>query len=580
MAGTLGELIMQLSGHPDPRQALYASMAQGMDATQQPTGTPAAPGTDPATGGPAPTPQPQAYQSPPDLAKLYTDLIQYDEAAQGFNRGIGLIMSGLSGRDENRTSIYNAFQGGGGGSDTLVGGNNGGGGLGGIGGIIKLQNDIMAMKQQAATRAALPAIAKKYGLDLETATYLFNSGQLDTVISEAEKEHNQIVQGPDGRSYLVDKTTGKVSEPLTPEKEREIELVDDPVTGQKIAVDKITKVPVKDRPLVGQPKKRETEYVEMGDGSKVLVYKDDKTPVGPGEAEGPLTSIKAPPKKITFVDDGRGGKRAVDEQGNHIAAKDIQGWGSTEKEQLYNAAKVDWLDHNPDKSAKDFPDLNTWITSLTEKGANKTTFTEADPMEKELAKTSSEGLQTDYETARASRGVLDDVANATAKLDAGIIAGSALSPLELGGRKVWADIMDLPDEATENTEAFRAALKETVLSKVKALGSGTAISDADRKFIEQAVGGDITLTEGGMRKIFSILKMGARKKISEYNKDVDDLISSYPTEEGKTKIRRLLRKVDLPDEKPVSDTGSKAVKDMTDEELQQELDRLENANGR
>jgi len=115
--------------------------------------------------------------------------------------------------------------------------------------------------------------------------------------------------------------------------------------------------------------------------------------------------------------------------------------------------------------------------------------------------------------------------------------------------------MDIPDEATSTTEAFKASLKEAVLSKIKALGSGTAISDADRKFIEQAVGGDISLTEKGMRQIFDIMEKGARKKIEQYNTDVDTLINSYPEEKDREKVRRMLRKVQAP-EAPKAEEGS------------------------
>jgi hypothetical protein len=117
--------------------------------------------------------------------------------------------------------------------------------------IMKFQQDQQAIQRQAAIRATLPAIAKRYGLDLDTAAYLYETGKLDSVISEAEKPDRQIVTNDDGTSAIVNLTTGEVGQPFGKPKPREIELVDDPTTGGKIAVYKDTKERVGKNDIAG-----------------------------------------------------------------------------------------------------------------------------------------------------------------------------------------------------------------------------------------------------------------------------------------------------------------------------------------
>lgn len=480
MAGSIGDLIWQMAGKEDPRTALMASVAGGgTSGTPGPAGDTSGAagmgGDDPATAGTSTAPTPESLKSTPDMVDLYTQLAEKDQFNHSINTGIGLILSSMA-YDENKASIQDAFGvGGGSGSDTLSGGG-GSDSLDFMSKMMKIRGDQAALSRQAAHRAALPSIAKQYGLDLATAQYLFDTGKLDAIIQEAEKPNKEIVKGADDRSYIVDKTDGSISAPLGPEKKREIILEDDPISGGKIAL-----------------------------------YKDDMSPVGKG---------------------------------------DIAGSGNTPDEKLYNASKRDYLTRNPGKKDADFPDMETWLREQANLKAPKTTVNAGDQsgaLEKELAKTGAERYDTEYDAAKGARANLDYVSTARSKLDKGIIAGSVLSPLELEGRKVWADIWGIPDEAAANTEAFQASLKEAVLSKIKALGSGTAISDADRTFVERAVAGDIQLTENSMRQIFDIIEKGSIKQIENYNKEVDELINSYPNPEDREKVGRLLRKVDLPE---------------------------------
>lgn len=502
MVGQIGDLIFQLMGKQDPQDALVAAMADG--------GTPGAPqgaGSTPAavgTGGGAPVPDqtPAVYKSPPELMTLYSDLLKRQEINSSVDRGVGLIGASLA-QPENRRGILSMFNG------TPQGDNP----TGLVNNLLTMRAQQNTASQLAARRATLPAIAEKYGLDLATATYLFDTGKLDSVIAEAEKPNNEIVQDPTtGQHYLVDKTNGSVSAPFGVPKKREIELVTDENTGEKFPVYKDTKERVGTEPTVKGVRK--TEWVEDPlTGSKVLVYADTKQRVPDGAV--------------------------------------LPGGGNTADQKDYTRAMEG---KNPGDPG--YMEFSEWQKEQANLKTPKTTINtgeEGGPMEKELAKNSAVRWDTEYEAASGARKVLDYVDNARTQLNKGIVAGSILSPAELQGRKLWAQIMGVPDEATTNTETFQASLKEVVLGKIKALGSGTAISDADRTFIESAVGGDITLNTDTMKRIFTILDKGAHKNITQYNKSVDDYLATYDSPEDKRKVGRMLRKVELPAQ--VDETG-------------------------
>ena len=168
-------------------------------------------------------------------------------------------------------------------------------------------------------------------------------------------------------------------------------------------------------------------------------------------------------------------------------------------------------------------------------------------LEEQLGAKRAEQFSTAFEESQSAVDTIRSVNDARDQLEKGIVAGSELSPTFQSARKIWADVLDMPDEATVNTDVFRSSLKEVVLGKIKSLGSGTAISDADRRYIDAAVGGDVTLDEKAMARIFDILEKGARSKIDKYNKDVDNLLSTYDDPEDRKNVARTLAKIDAPE---------------------------------
>jgi len=130
-------------------------------------------------------------------------------------------------------------------------------------------------------------------------------------------------------------------------------------------------------------------------------------------------------------------------------------------------------------------------------------------------------------TATAARDDIDSIHRARAELDkpGGIING-AFADKRLYLAKA-ANLLGVPNaDKINNTEAYGAAIGQRVASMVKAFGSGTAISDGDRRFAAAMAGGNIELDEKSMRRILDIGEKAARGKIDYHNTFVDKVVNS------------------------------------------------------
>ena len=315
-----GEQILNMLGRKDPRLALLAMQAGGASGTPQAGGDTSggaapAPATD---GGQAPQ-QPQAYTSPPELMELYTQLMDRQRSAQLIDRGIGMIGASLA-HPENRAGIMQAFGGGGGSS----GGAQDPMSL--ITGIMEMQQQQSALAQKAAHRAALPAIAAQYGLDLQTVQYLFDTGKLDALLSDLSKPDNQIVQGSDGRYYIVDKRTGSISEGLGPEKPRDIEIITDdrgnqfPIykdTGQRVgdqnivegqgatSDERLWRADEEDRAARGLPSRPLSQFIQETGRARAGAANLGATGVDYGAPDDGYVWKRTPDGSVEVTEDGR-----------------------------------------------------------------------------------------------------------------------------------------------------------------------------------------------------------------------------------------------------------------------------------
>jgi len=136
-------------------------------------------------------------------------------------------------------------------------------------------------------------------------------------------------------------------------------------------------------------------------------------------------------------------------------------------------------------------------------------------------------IDKSQETAVAARDDISAIHRSREELDqnGGVFSG-AFADKKLYLAKV-AESLGIPDAgAIKNTEAYGAAIGSRVASMVKAFGSGTAISDGDRRFAAAMAGGQVTLDEKSMRRILDIGEQAARGKIDQHNTLTDKVVGA------------------------------------------------------
>lgn len=110
-------------------------------------------------------------------------------------------------------------------------------------------------------------------------------------------------------------------------------------------------------------------------------------------------------------------------------------------------------------------------------------------------------------------------------LDKGIVSGFT-APIQLEVMRIGKAMGILPEDMEDKvaaTELFMISRAKQVLPLIKALGSGTAISDKDREFIEKVVGGNIALDERTIREVIRIESQVAMDAINANNSALDTL---------------------------------------------------------
>lgn len=109
------------------------------------------------------------------------------------------------------------------------------------------------------------------------------------------------------------------------------------------------------------------------------------------------------------------------------------------------------------------------------------------------------------------------------QLEEGIISGTGANFRTSLNKALNTLGFDYNEDVIANTEAFAAAQAAQVAQIIKAFGAGTGLSDADREFALKASGGDITMSEGAIRKILKINLEASRNIIKNYNREAETL---------------------------------------------------------
>lgn len=123
----------------------------------------------------------------------------------------------------------------------------------------------------------------------------------------------------------------------------------------------------------------------------------------------------------------------------------------------------------------------------------------------ELAGERAKMLTESYKTAKDAAKAIPAIQAAEEDLANGIKSG-ALGEISLGLAKFGKAFGLDADPQIANTESFRGNMARQTFNLIKNLGSGTAISDADRKFAEKAAAGEITLDDTTMLRLMQIAK--------------------------------------------------------------------------
>jgi hypothetical protein len=85
-------------------------------------------------------------------------------------------------------------------------------------------------------------------------------------------------------------------------------------------------------------------------------------------------------------------------------------------------------------------------------------------------------------------------------------------------------------DASANSQAYIANMAQNVGKLIKLFGSGTGLSDADRKYAIEMAGGRIALDRKALEKILAIQEQASKTVIKRYNKKVQGIKTNIPLE--------------------------------------------------
>lgn len=155
------------------------------------------------------------------------------------------------------------------------------------------------------------------------------------------------------------------------------------------------------------------------------------------------------------------------------------------------------------------------------------------------------------ERAAAAADTIRTLHQARAQLDepGGVISG-AFAQGRLDAARVGALFGITDERVITNTESFRAAIGQSVLSSIRALGTNP--SNTDREYIERVAAGNIALGEQSIRRVLDIQERYARQAIERYNQTFgqvsDELGRVQGADPAGLAIMRALGRVGMPEE--------------------------------
>ena len=148
-----------------------------------------------------------------------------------------------------------------------------------------------------------------------------------------------------------------------------------------------------------------------------------------------------------------------------------------------------------------------------------------------------DAVTEDAKDARAAVTGLQAIQEARKAVAGGAIFGAG-ADTRLGLQKVGSLLGVVNPEKIQNTETFRSAIAPQVAAMLKATVGTAQISNTDREFAEKAAGGNISLDEGTVKRLLTIMEKAGRGRVDAYNKRLNEVYPDSP--DGKFRRERAV----------------------------------------
>lgn len=163
--------------------------------------------------------------------------------------------------------------------------------------------------------------------------------------------------------------------------------------------------------------------------------------------------------------------------------------------------------------------------------------------------------------------------DAEEQLNSGMFTG-AFADKKLGVAKVARMLgFNRFDDDIKNTEAFASMMGNETAQVIKAFGSGTGLSDADREYAQKIAGGEIKLDEKSIRELLRIRRKYLLRGMNDYQRKVQSMTERHGDSFFPWDIGISIPEGYNEDGTPVNSKQADPSK-MSDEELLRALDGL------
>jgi len=136
----------------------------------------------------------------------------------------------------------------------------------------------------------------------------------------------------------------------------------------------------------------------------------------------------------------------------------------------------------------------------------------------ELAKAGAKNFTEAYDNAKKAAETITSVNRSLPLVDNMFTGAAAEIKLNISRYAREFGIELANPEAIADTQVYIADSGRRLADFIRNLGSGTGISDSDRKYAEQVVAGNITVDADGLKRLLKALKVDAEGRIDSYKK--------------------------------------------------------------